>query len=30
VLMGLGLVIQFGIHLTGFIRKRTAAATSAT
>lgn len=25
-LMGLGLVIQFGIHLTGFIRKRTAAA----
>jgi hypothetical protein len=26
VLMGLGLVIQFGIHLTGFIRKRSAAA----
>jgi hypothetical protein len=25
-LMGLGLVIQFGIHLAGFIRKRTAAA----
>ncbi len=25
-LMGLGLMIQFGIHLTGFIRKRTAAA----
>ena len=26
VLMGLGLVIQFGIHLTGFIRKRAIAA----
>ncbi|MFA5058649.1 MAG: cytochrome c biogenesis protein ResB [Opitutaceae bacterium] len=29
VLMGLGLVIQFGIHLTGFIRRRAAAAASA-
>lgn len=29
VLMGLGLVIQFGIHLTRFIRKRSAAAAAA-
>jgi hypothetical protein len=29
VLMGLGLVIQFGIHLTGFIRRRTAVAVGA-
>jgi hypothetical protein len=27
--MGLGLVVQFGIHLTGFIRRRTAAAAAA-
>ncbi len=25
VMMGLGLLIQFGIHLTGFVRKRAAA-----
>jgi hypothetical protein len=29
VLMALGLVIQFGIHLTGFMRKRAAAAVAA-
>jgi hypothetical protein len=30
VLMGVGLLIQFGIHLTRFLRKRTAAASAAT
>ena len=26
IMMGLGLLLQFGIHLTGFVRKRSAAA----